>query len=32
MRQDVAYIPTKDYYNNPTTGFTALETYPNGPY
>ena len=32
MRQDVAYIPTKDFYNNPTTGYTAVETYPNNPY
>jgi hypothetical protein len=32
MRQDVAYIPTKDLYNNPTTGYTAVETYPSGNY
>src|SRR2546426_8766398 len=32
MRQDVAYIPTTDYYNNATTGYTPVETYPSGPY
>jgi Flp pilus assembly protein TadG len=32
LRQDLAYIPTVDFFNNPTTGYTPVDTYPNGPY
>ncbi len=32
MRQDVAYIPAVDFFGNATTGYTPVDTYPNGPY
>jgi Flp pilus assembly protein TadG len=31
-RVDVAYVPGKDAFQNPTTGYKPSQTYPSGPY
>ena len=32
VRQDIAYMPAKDYYNNALTGYKPVNTYSGGPY